>query len=203
MVVGVLRAKNIFDRYYVRLERDVGQKHGSKTKAFKAEQPDLAALPVKDFLTKEFVPVHIDNLAIRGISGVVGERFLGMLTAKDIFGMMRRKTPQNIKYVGLKELDIDEMEKSLIQKNILTQAQKLHVDECELTVYLKEHSRTGTRHKFSAHLRLHYPGGTLISTKAHDWNPRTATQEALHKMENELSHLYKRNVREQQSVRKL
>jgi hypothetical protein len=70
-------------------------------------------------------------------------------------------------------------------------------------VHIKEYSKTGKRHKFSMHVRVSYPGGTVASSRSHDWDARRALHKSFKDIENRLIHRFKKNIREIPSIRKI
>lgn len=99
-----------------------------------------------------------------------------------------------VKYVGWDELQVDNVEilqaKSLVEKH----AQRIELlvhNTLELVVHVKEYDKAGERKKYSVHIRATYPGDTIISDKAHDWQLKRAVQQGLEAIEHQLQHKFK------------
>jgi len=99
-----------------------------------------------------------------------------------------------IKYVGLDGFELDIAEKTQMEAEVRKHAEIIErsVDnELELVIHIKEYSKTGEKHKYSVHIRASYPGGTIVSDKAHDWNLVLAVKHGLKSIEHQLEHKFK------------
>ncbi len=100
----------------------------------------------------------------------------------------------DIQYVGLEELDINNFQKAHVRRFVSRHADKLERyfhNEHQLIVHIKEYAREGKRHKYSVHLRLSYPGATVPSCHADAWDIRTAVQDAFSRLITQLERQYK------------
>lgn len=222
-MVGIISTKDVLLNYYRHhIERDNGQAPKSRTRAFRAELPDLGALPVSNFMSAvESVTISIgeDETIAAAIERMAEQHVLslfiiddgkpvGIITKRDILeAFIHAQTEElpNIQYVGLDELDIDSYLKAQVRKIVSHRTGKIEHyfnNEYQLIVHIKEYSKGGGRHKFSVHLRLTYPGSTVPACNADAWNIRTAIQEAFKRIESHLDHQRKRNKRETVSERK-
>jgi CBS domain-containing protein len=220
--IGMVSITDLLKNYSSHhIERDHGQAPKSRTRAFRAELPDLAALPIGNFMhhgdvhaigEQELVSVAIDRMLqhrVHSLLIVDDEVPMGMMTSRDIFNVfVHQGTPeeQNIQYVGLEELALESYEKGLVRRTVSHYAAKLqhYFDKgFQLMVHIKEHSKTGSRHRYTAQLRIAYPGDTIPSIDSESWSVRSAVQEACKRMETHLSHMYRENKKEVLSERKV
>ena len=95
----------------------------------------------------------------------------------------------NAQFVGISELsELDQATiKELVEKGQKKIEQQLqHV--VRLKVHLKQHNLAGTRKKYSVHLKVTAPTKTFVSTKAIDWELKTAFQKAISGVEKQITH---------------
>jgi hypothetical protein len=57
-----------------------------------------------------------------------------------------------------------------------------------LTIHVKAHSKSGSKQKFSIHIKAIAPTKIYVSTKAVDWDFATAVHKAFVEIENEIKH---------------
>jgi hypothetical protein len=101
-----------------------------------------------------------------------------------------------IKYVGLDEAGLDGFESRKLHDTLAHYAERLERivhNTVELVTHLKAYDKAGERRKFSVHLRMTYPGATIVSDKKDDWNALTAVQRSLDALEEQVKHRLKKD----------
>jgi CBS domain-containing protein/ribosome-associated translation inhibitor RaiA len=220
-ISGFLSYKDLLQNYYGRqYTRDFGEKPHTQTRAFRAERPDVPQLPVSNVMyhgdilnisEDDTVQKAIEQMVLHNVHSLVtlaDNRPTHIITKRDILEAAVNSQVQvnpSIQYVGLEELDIDSFLKLHVQRIASRQMERLQHyfnNEYQLILHIKEHQKTGERHKYSVHMRLVYPGATVPATKSVAWDIRTAMQEAFSKLESKLGSKYKRNKKEVPSLRR-
>lgn len=207
--------------YYHHLKRDESLRPRAETKYFKPDRPNIPALPVSDFMNKSD-PITIsdgdsvfsaaERMAEKGVLSLLiidGGVVKSIVTKRDILEAVMQtglSVIQNISFVGLDEIDVDDFVKAWVRKISSYHSEKLSFlikNRFDVAVHIKEYSRAGNAHKYSVHVRASFPGGVVSSQNSHDWDLRRAVHKGFIDVGNKLSHRFKRNIRENHSIRKI
>ncbi len=100
-----------------------------------------------------------------------------------------------IQFTGLKELSPEEQ---LTVNQICTESyeklrKKLN-NVTSLSVHIKCHSKSGSKKKYSFHLRCIAPTGIIESDKSYDWDLARAVHMAFEGLNNQIQHKFKTEV---------
>lgn len=202
---GQIRHKDLIEKFYVHLmspeRRQRSEDSELKTRAFHPEKEDIMSLPVVNFIS-DIPPVTVQKtdslydaskkMLEHRIMAVVNEDSLEMISIKDILKLMAStlsEEPTNIAYTGLDDLDIEDREKERVRHFASEYAEKLRWqfnNIFDLEVHIKEHSQTGTRHRYEAHAKVSFPGATL-SAKEEDWVVQSSVRKALESIGSQLT----------------
>lgn len=210
---GFVSYKDVLEKYYAHhITGDAKERHMrpvTKTKAFEANRPEVPGLAVMNIMNKnevvtidehESVSTAVQKMITNNVLSLMildDRRPTGIVTKRDILeAVVHAQIPENknIQYVGLDELDIDTYQSIHLRRIVSRHAadiQKYFKNEFQLVVHIKEYSKTGSRHKFSVHLRATHPGATVPATQGHGWNVRTAVQESFKRLASHLAKKYK------------
>jgi CBS domain-containing protein len=210
-VVGFLSLLDLIQTYYLQpqtSDRGMAPKaFGSK--AFKAEKPNLVALPVSNFMNNTFVITIAENSTVReAIDAVIENKIHSLVLLKDdephrivttrdlleaaIDSQIR--PIERIQYKGINELDLTEFDKYWVDKICSYYVDSLELripNEFDVIVHVKESSRTGNRHRFTAGVRVSYPGAPVVAVEAEDWDIRTVLHRAFQELETVIEHKFK------------
>lgn len=98
-----------------------------------------------------------------------------------------------LKYVGLDDINIDAFERSkvedLARKHMEKLGRAVH-NEFEAVLQFKGYHKEGERTKYSIHLRVAWPGGTITASKD-DWFLANAVKATFEAAEAQLAHRFK------------
>ncbi|MBU0460669.1 MAG: CBS domain-containing protein [Nanoarchaeota archaeon] len=208
---GIITYKDILRRYLNwSPKRDVSAKFNKMASSRSAEvdMPNLANLPISNFSTNDnlltlnkeaTLKQAVIIMTEKGVNSIIiqdGEEVLGLLTAKNILakvGSLKIPVNYNIKFVGLKDLKLEQHEMYNLKKICSNEAFKLQrkiKNEFSLVVHLKSYDKQGTQQKFVVNLRIEAPGQTL-STSQDDWDLETATRKTFNNAKNALDKKFK------------
>jgi CBS domain-containing protein len=209
-MTGFLSLHDVLAKFYLQSQkRDRGQQPKQASRAFKAESPDLLALPVANFMnTRDAITIResdtvgaaIDAMLREGVHSLVileNGKPAAITTTKDILEALLVSTEPpapTIQYKGLRELDIDEYTLATVKRISSYYAEKLGFyahNEFQLTIHCKQRSNNGRRHRYTVHARLTSPGAHAVATEAREWDLRTALHEALQELELAVQHHFK------------
>ncbi len=96
-----------------------------------------------------------------------------------------------IKYVGLDALGLDEFSAKRLHGAVMRHAERIERlahHEAQLVVHLKVSGKEAGRHECEAHVRVTYPGATLVSDRQRGWDALTVAQRGLDAIEDQLRH---------------
>ena len=216
-IAGIITHMGLMERFYIHhLKREMAQKPRTQTKAFKGERPDILALPVKNFMSKDgigIITAKEDETLKAAAKKMAENRVYSLIvpdgkwpryivTKRDLLEAIaatRIEELTNIQYIGLDELNMDRFTEDWVKKIASYYSEKIGFlvkNEFDVVVHIKKYKKAGKQHKYSVHLRVNYPGGTVASGKAYDWDIRRALHKGFRDLKNELSHRYKRNLKE-------
>tara|TARA_Y100000310_G_C20576674_1_gene760774 strand:+ start:80 stop:1213 length:1134 start_codon:yes stop_codon:yes gene_type:complete len=208
---GIITYKDVLRRYLNwSPKRDVSAKFNqiASAKTVELDFPKIASLPVSDFSTNDNLAIVNSSLNLKkaielmkekGVPSLIvqdQEEVLGLLTAKNILakvGSLKTPVNYNIKFVGLKDLKLDEFEEDNLKKIAANEAFKLQrkiKNEFSLVLHLKSYEKDGHRQKYSISLRVEYPGQAL-STSEDDWDFETALRKTFNNAKNALDKKFK------------
>ncbi len=210
---GFLSHIDIMDRFYVHhARRDEGSTAPkAQTRVYTAVRDDILALPVKDFMSKgELIITDEKDSIAAAAKKMIVNRVLsllilkngspsGILTKRDILEAMmssKFRPMRNIQFARLESIDIDEFAKRWVMKISSFYAEKLAYlvkNELNIALHFKEYKKKGKQHKFSIHARAIFPGGTVASGNAHDWDIRRAVHKAFRDLEHQLRSRFKKS----------
>ncbi len=158
------------------------------------DMPHLASLPVSSFSTNDNLIATTPKARLVDVVGlmiqnrvsdviVMGESFVGLLTARNILqkvGSLKPEQLYDVKYVGVNKVPLMPHQQASLVRITEAEAEKL-VREVknpfDLVVHLKNYGKGGTQQKFSVHLKVEFPGKAI--TCAHDdWKLETALHKA-------------------------
>lgn len=209
-LAGIISYRDVLRKYLNwSPKRDMSRKFNkmASTKSAEGNMPHLASLPVSDFCSTEVsttVPTQriqqaLQTMILKNVTCLPvlqGEQVLGVLTAKQILGKianLQARKQYHVQFIGLNILKQEPYRALSLQKVADLEAVKLQRivgNSFTLVVHLKAYDKTGTRQKFSVHLRLEAPG--QIITSSHDeWDAEPAFRGAFEKMQNELQKKFK------------
>jgi CBS domain-containing protein/ribosome-associated translation inhibitor RaiA len=208
-ITGFLSGIDLLRRYYLHsTERDYGGRSRLATRAFRAEMPNLLHLPVRDFMqpyTRDTsialtatVAEAIDALHDKGVLSLVllkDDVPVALVTARNIlkaFLDVQSSKTHPIQYKGLHELQLDRFSKQWVERLSSYYGEKFsHFIQNDYTVivHLKEASKHGKRHRYTASVRVHAPG-IQANAEAEEWDIRVALHQAFQELESELEHYF-------------
>jgi predicted transcriptional regulator len=216
---GVINHMSLINTYYAHaMARDEGMRPGTRTRAFRPDQPDIPGLQASNFMSAAFTTLTEEDTAAHAAQKMIEANTIalfildegmptGIVTQRELLeAAIHHETPENmnIQYVGLEELNVDTYVKMQLKKIVSRHAGKLDYyfnNEFQLIVHIKEYSKSGERHKYSVHLRAVYPGAVVPSSEGHAWNARSAIQEAFKRLLSELEHSYTQELKGRHSIR--
>ena len=187
---GVISYKDILRKYLNwNPKRDISAKFNkmASSRSGEGDNPHLSSLPAESFATTDNLLSVVSTAGIAQAVSLMLEKNLtslpvmeknevvGMLTVKNILrniANLQKYDDFDISFIGLKGLDIDELEEVRIRDIAHQEAVKLqkHIgQEFKVILHLKAHEKDGERHKYSVTLRLE-TAGQLISCSEHDWD---------------------------------
>ena len=100
-----------------------------------------------------------------------------------------------IQFVGVS--DLDPMEQDTVQTLTTENYPKIKralKNITSLKVHVKTYKKEGEQKKFSLHVQAIYPGGTIESNKAHDFELPRAIHKAFNDIKEQINHKLKTDV---------
>lgn len=219
-VVGFVSYSDLLLKYYIHhLERQGAQQPRLQTRAFTPNNPPVLQLSVKNIMARgklyavdetDSIVTAAEKMRYYGVLSLLVRRkgiLDSIITKRDILEavMPQKSETMNIQFVGLHEIPADEYTKTWVRKLASYYGEKLGYlihNDVFITLHLKTYKEQGTRQKFSANCRVTFPGGTVASNRAVDWNLRKAVHKSFRSLENELRARYRYNAKALPSARK-
>ncbi len=200
-VVGLVKHRDLMFNYYKQSSTKVEKEKAGM--AYKKGSLELKELPVSNFMldyeTSLFKDVpDIQNLlnamARNSSTSVFFEQDSNyyVISAVEILkGIVKSRVeyPDNIHFMGLEDMGLDEFTKAKVHNIASRQGEKLNYyinGEFELFFHFKKYKKEGTKNKFSVNVRVNSPKSKAISHRAYDWDAITATRKAIESILNQL-----------------
>lgn len=106
---------------------------------------------------------------------------------------MAKEIPENeiIQFIGLKELE--PMEQETVQRLATENYEKVKRalnNTTSLKIHIKTYKKQGEQKKFSIHILAAFPGRTIESTKAHDFELPRALHKAFNDIKEQIKHKF-------------
>lgn len=123
---------------------------------------------------------------------------------KRIFSKTAETPLDKVRIVGLKDIKMNPEEAEnfyrILEENVGKLKNAVN-NEFDLKIELKQHSKTGNKHKWSVKMQIEFPG-RMISSEEHAWDLEEAVHKSFSKLKRRAQTYFNSNVRGQDQKRK-
>ena len=200
-VTGLVRHTDLMLNYYKQSSTNVEKEKAGM--AHKKGPVELKGLPISNFMGEYEPYVFHESPSVSEVLKVMSDSSTTSAFVKQDDGyyivtawellknLVKSKVEysENIFYMGLEDMELDEFTKAKVQKIASRQGDKLgyYIDgDFELVFHFKKYKKEGAKSKFSVNARVNSPDSKAISHRAHDWDAVVATRKAIESILNQM-----------------
>ncbi|MBU0757279.1 MAG: CBS domain-containing protein [Nanoarchaeota archaeon] len=202
--VGILNSYDLIRN----LKLDTYKDDKKNSRSYKSGIEISLALPISKFIRGKYfgsvkrvdsIPNVIEQLKKNNVTSLIIDDSSSIIRLEDILINLdagQKNKVQEIDFVGMDELNLDEIEmssmKDIMQRSFEKIKDIIQMDAI-LKVHIKRHSagHENTRHKYSVVLHLEYSGNRISIENASAWDLDEAAKIAAKELENRVNRIFK------------